>query len=371
MIAVRCTFLSRRISVSIVLPYTSGFIKRPSLDRPETCVGLKYEYSKTALRRLGSTMASLDSAAMAASADLAEIVTSEAHASPLAFQSFVLDPACRAFIDRLGPPPDPESVPVSLRRAGLQAAMTSNSGTGPRVRCVEDLDAGGVPVRVYRSTLDAEAPSPCLVYFHGGGWNAGSVSDYDVQMRALTAAAAGVVVVSVEYRLAPESPAPAQIEDALAVLEWLHAGGGGRSLGVDPGRVAIGGDSAGGSITAAVTQALAAAAGSAFPPIALQLLVYPSLDLTCSSGLSYEQCARGYRIETAAVAFLGRSYAGPLPLADPRVSPLLLPFPGADGVWARLPRALIYSAGFDPLRRCGSGGWWWGARRVRVCCFCL
>lgn len=284
--------------------------------------------------------------------DAPAIVSSEAHAAPLDFSSFVLDPACRTFLDRLGPRPDPASVPLAARRTGLHTLIAANTGSGPRVRRVEDIDAGGVPVRVYRSEVAPGALSPCLVYLHGGGWNAGSVSDYDVQMRAL-AVASRVVIVSVEYRLAPETTAPAQADDALTALEWVHTHAA--DIGVDAARVGLGGDSAGGCITAAASQELAARRAGPLPPpppLALQLLVYPSLDLSCSSGASYAQCARGYMIETGAVAFLGRGYAGDLAVTDPRVSPLLAPpSAAAGGDFALLPQALIYSAGFDPLRR--------------------
>ena len=284
------------------------------------------------------------------------IVSTEAHTGPLDFSSFALDPACRVFLDRLGPRPDPSTLSIGARRLGLQQLLTSHSGTGPRVLKVEDIDAHGVPIRVYRCSLETDASAPCLVYCHGGGWNAGSVSDFDVAMRAL-AVASNVVVISVEYRLAPESPAPAAVEDALAVLDWLHTVGG-RGLGVDCTRIGLGGDSAGGSITASVTHVLSkqraacadrSNAGWLAPPLALQLLIYPSVDLTCSSGPSYAQCARGFMLEAPGIAYCAQMYAGGLPLADPSVSPLL----ASEAIFSpgSLPRALIYSAGFDPLRR--------------------
>ncbi len=131
---------------------------------------------------------------------------------------------------------------------------------------VRDVEAAGVPVRVY--TPNGKGPFGILVWFHGGGWVIGSVADSDVTAREL-ADGAGVVVVSVDYRLAPEHRFPAAVDDCLAATEWVLANAA--ELGGDPSRVAVGGDSAGGNLAAVVSQQLRGR-------LAFQLLVYPATD---------------------------------------------------------------------------------------------
>src|SRR4051794_12954594 len=152
-----------------------------------------------------------------------------------------VDPELAAALERL---PEPPLELEAQRRAHLEATPIV-SGDGPDVaRQVDhavDGPGGHVPVRLY--VPEADAPPPVLVYLHGGGWLMGSRASYDPTCRAL-AVASGVAVLSVEYRLAPEDPFPAAVEDAMAVLAWTAEEAGG--LGVDAARLAVGGDSAGG-----------------------------------------------------------------------------------------------------------------------------
>src|SRR5262249_55011411 len=145
-------------------------------------------------------------------------------------------------LSALGPTPSSDDL-LQQARDGL--AMLHASGTGPAedVYAVGDLDADGVPVRVYRPS--AEDGLPVVVYLHGGGWTIGSVDVYDPITRAL-ANAANVTVVSVEYRLAPEHPYPAPLDDCWTALQWVAANAS--QFEADSSRLAIAGDSAGGNL---------------------------------------------------------------------------------------------------------------------------
>ena len=190
-------------------------------------------------------------------------------------------------------------------------------------------------VRSYRPTKGGTLPA--LVYFHGGGWTIGDVDTHDVLCRQL-ALGAGCMVLSVDYRLGPEHPFPAAVDDCFAALKWTHDHGA--QLGIDPGRIAVGGDSAGGNL-AAVVALLARDAGA--PRIAYQLLIYPATDLRWSFP-SHERNGAGYLLTREANAYFRAAY---LPdeadWSDWRASPLLAPS------HASLPAALVITAGYDPL----------------------
>src|SRR5450631_1672098 len=197
---------------------------------------------------------------------------------------------------------------------------------------------GALAVRIY-TPLDAGAETlPGLVYFHGGGLVAGNVATHDFIGRALAAYGA-CRVVSVDYRLAPEHPFPAALDDALAAV--THVGAYAARFGIDGARLGICGDSAGAALAAATCQA-AARIGS--PRLALQLLICPILDYSRSTA-SRRELASGYLIDQATLDHDLLHYAPPgTDPADPRISPLR-----ADNV-AGLPRTLIHTAEFDPLR---------------------
>ena len=162
----------------------------------------------------------------------------------------------------------------------IGAEVTGHHPPIPMAR-IEEFEnpgqAGPIPTRFYvPGGLPGGDPPPLLVYFHGGGWVIGDLDTHDGVCRFL-AAAAGVAVLSIDYRLAPEHPFPAAVEDSWAGFTWASANAG--ELGIDPARIAVGGDSAGGNL-AAVVSLLARAGGGPMP--AMQLLIYPPTD---SSGI--------------------------------------------------------------------------------------
>jgi acetyl esterase len=213
---------------------------------------------------------------------------------------------------------------------------------GPQVHVgVSDLSipgpAGQIPARHYRPAT-AE-PTPLLVFYHGGGWTIGDLDTHDALCR-LTCRDADVHVLSVDYRLAPEHPAPAAVDDAYAAFRWAHEHAG--DLGAIPDKVAIGGDSAGGNLAAVVSQ-LARDDGGPMP--VLQWLIYPRTDLTAKTR-SLSLFAKGFLLTKHDMDWFETQYLGSSDLepTDPRISPLL-----AESL-AGLPPALIATAGFDPLR---------------------
>jgi len=201
---------------------------------------------------------------------------------------------------------------------------------------IRDVDAGGVAARLYSPKPASPTPG-LLVFFHGGGWVIGDLDSHDNICRSLTNRS-GHAVLSIDYRLAPEHPFPAGLDDCIAATEWAHANAD--DLGVDPTRLAIGGDSAGSNIAAVV-------AHESPVPIAFQLLVYPVTD--CRMGTaSYEENSEGYFLTKSSMHwfidhYLSGEQGSP---TDPRVSPLL----ASDEKLARSPRTLVITAGFDPLR---------------------
>jgi acetyl esterase len=197
-----------------------------------------------------------------------------------------------------------------------------------------DGPGGPIPVRVYRPETE-ERPG-AIAYFHGGGWVVGTLDTYDPLARAL-ANAAGAVVASVGYRLAPENPFPAAVNDCWTAVNWLadHAD----ELGADPDRLAVGGDSAGGNLATVVARR----ARDAFvPELRHQLMVYPALDPTTSSA-SYRELAEGYLLNAADMRWYWHQYLG---CADPALADLAPAWADVGG----LPPATIVTAEYDPLR---------------------
>jgi acetyl esterase len=220
----------------------------------------------------------------------------------------------------------------------------ASTPTPPEIGAVKHVTADGpggpLPLRVYRPAGVASGTAlPALVFYHGGGWVIGDLDTHDVQCRQITAEA-GIVVVAVDYRLAPEHKFPAAVDDAWAATRWIVAHGS--ELGVDPRRIAVGGDSAGGNL-AAVVALLARDAGNT-PAIALQVLVYPVTDLAGESK-SYGDFADGYLLTRDSMRWFKNHYLKSSSDADDwRASPL------RASSLAGLPPALIVTAGFDPLR---------------------
>ncbi|MGE2716591.1 alpha/beta hydrolase [Mycolicibacterium litorale] len=196
--------------------------------------------------------------------------------------------------------------------------------------------AGDLPVRVYRPATDQPAP-PVVVYFHGGGFALGDLDTHDGECRR-HAAVAEAVVVAVDYRLAPEHPYPAAVDDAWAALTWVAANG--TELGADTNRLAVAGDSAGGNLAAVMAQR---ARDNGGPPIAFQLLWYP-VTMWDMSLPSVTENADAPILDAAAIAGLSRWYAGELTVPGPELAP------GRASDLTGLPPAYIAVAGHDPLR---------------------
>jgi acetyl esterase len=210
------------------------------------------------------------------------------------------------------------------------------SGPLEPLASVEDVQ-GPVSMRVYRP--EAAGPLPALVYFHGGGWVVCDLDTHDNVCRTI-ARRAEAVVVAVDYRLAPEHKFPAAVDDSYAATLWVAANAG--RLGIDPGRIAVGGDSAGGNLAAVVALKCRDHGG---PAIALQVLVYPVMNLASFDTASYSEFAEGHNLTRSEMEWFRDCYlARPEDGFDPLASPLL----AAD--LRGLPPALVITAECDVLR---------------------
>ncbi|MFG2246381.1 alpha/beta hydrolase [Spirillospora sp. NPDC048823] len=246
------------------------------------------------------------------------------------------DPEYLAFMrSRLAEPAAPGRGVQDARRE--HAADLARSPRPP-VHTVQDLvmdgPAGPLPARLYRPA--STAPVPALVFFHGGGWMLGDVDSYDPVVRALTNAS-GVAWVSAGYRRPPEDPFPAALDDAVAATRWVAAHAA--RLGLDPARIGVAGDSAGGQLAAAAAGRLRAP-GPARP--VLQVLVYPALDLRRNPPQPPDPDGLVFPPSGADRAL--RAYLRGTDPAHPDVSPLLDPDPRG------LPAAIIATAEHDRLR---------------------
>jgi acetyl esterase len=265
-----------------------------------------------------------------------------------------VDPTFQTLLDSLGGPDAPDLADMSVTDARqLIGLMSSIDGEPEPVGSVENRaipgPAGDIPVRIYQpapaetitravaGTTGLILPG-ILVWFHGGGWVIGDLESADGTARQL-ANRSGAIVVSVDYRLAPEHPFPAGPDDSWAALAWVADHGA--ELGGDPTRLAVGGDSAGGNL-AAVVAVRARDAGA--PALAHQLLVYPATDLTLSHD-SIDENGRGYLLTKRAMTWFTDLYLGADGNAkDPMASPLF-----TDDL-SGLPPATVLTAGYDPLR---------------------
>ena len=250
-----------------------------------------------------------------------------------------LHPQAQAVIDQvnaLGLPSNHTVTPQEAR----ENARSRPRPAGPEVASVEDRTIpgpdGGVPVRIY--TPSGSGPFPILAWYHGGGWVIGDLESADASARHLCSGA-GCVVVSVDYRLAPETKFPGPAEDCYAATVWAVENA--HSINADPSRLAVGGDSAGGNLAAAISLMAADRNG---PEIAFQLLVYPVTDRSFDTA-SYVDNAEGYMLTQDGMRWYWDQYlANDADAANPYAAPLQ-----AQSV-AGQPPALVLTAEFDPLR---------------------
>jgi acetyl esterase len=250
-----------------------------------------------------------------------------------------LDPQARLVLDQLEAVgfPDLSSLdPVAARAlAGADPSAPVEEVARVENRSVPGPD-GEVPIRIY--TPHASGRLPALVYFHGGGWVICSLDTHDGICRRL-ANAASCIVVSVDYRLAPEHRFPAAPDDCFAATRWVAANAS--ELGADPERIAVGGDSAGGNL-AAVVALMARDRGG--PSLRHQLLVYPITDRALDSA-SYSENAEGYLLTRAMMKWFWGHY---LPRESERLAPYASPLQAKD--LGGLPSAHVITAQYDPLR---------------------
>jgi len=252
-----------------------------------------------------------------------------------------LDPEARMLMDQMQGAMRPfNELSVEEARAAILALSTA-AGEPERVARVENRTVPGprgeIPVRIY--TPEGRAPFPVLVYFHGGGWVIGNLETHDPLCRHLTNAV-GCVVVSVDYRLAPEHPYPAAADDSYAATRWVAENAA--AIGGDPARIAIGGDSAGGNLTAVVALMARDRGG---PQLVFQLLVYPVTDDPSANHPSYRENADGYFLTRDMMHWFWDHYRAP---GLDRNEPYLSPLRARD--LRGLPPALVVTAEFDPLR---------------------
>ncbi|HVP84699.1 MAG TPA: alpha/beta hydrolase [Rhizomicrobium sp.] len=254
-----------------------------------------------------------------------------------------LDPLVQAFLDQLNAQPSPPMWQLTPDQAREMFVAMMNL-VGPKdvpIGKTENISipgpAGDIPARIYSPVAAGSDAQPTLVFFHGGGWVIGDLETHDGLCR-MFANEGGLKVIAVDYRRAPENPFPAAIEDAFAAVSWIEANAA--KLGVDPNSIAVGGDSAGGGLSASLAQ-MAKTEGA--PHIGFQLLMFPVTHVGGDTP-SLHDFAKGYFLETETLEWFYKCYA---PNADdrndPRASPLL-----AEDV-SGLPDAYVMLAGYDPL----------------------
>ena len=262
---------------------------------------------------------------------------------PAAVDGRTLDGRTQWFLQllaRSGQPPLHQLGVVEAREQ-FDAFMLLMSGRPAPVGEIVDRTmagpAGPLRIRIYRPAHSVARLLPTVLYFHGGGWVIGSLEGYDLACRYFCARS-GCAIVSVDYRLAPEHKFPAAIDDGVAAFRWLATEAAG--LGLDPDRIVLAGDSAGGTIAAVAAQELR---GEPRPPC-LQWLIYPATDLRGDTP-SHKSCGEGFLLTQADMDwFRGQYLNTPAEVDDPRASPLR----AVD--LAGLAPALVFTTGFDPLR---------------------
>lgn len=264
-----------------------------------------------------------------------------------------LDPESQRLIDLMAAADRPAWNTLSPQAARDLYLSLRPGAQGPRPADVKVMDrtipgpAGDLPVRLYRpASVAADAALPALVYAHGGGWVFGNLDSHDV-LCARLALEAGIAVFHVDYRLAPEARFPGAFDDVVAALKWVAAHGA--SVGIDPTRLAIGGDSAGGNLAAAAS---IWARDNGGPKLLMQLLAYPVTDAVARTE-SYRRFEDGYGLNAVTMEWFFDHYTpDKASRGDWRVSPL------RAASLAGLPPALVVTAGYDPLRDEGRAYAW-------------
>jgi acetyl esterase len=253
-----------------------------------------------------------------------------------------LDPQIQAYLDQMAAmnmPPIHTLTPEQVRM-GIAMQLAMESIEPEQVARVENRTipgpAGEIPVRIY--TPQGSGPFPALVFFHGGGWVICNLDTHDGICRSL-ANGASCVVVSVDYRLAPEHKFPAAPEDCYAATQWVAQNAA--ELNVDASHIAIGGDSAGGNLSAVVAQMARDRGG---PHLVFQLLIYPATDFRMNT-VSIEENATGYFLTKDDMIWFTNHY---LNSEEDKTNPLASPLLASD--LSGLPPALIITAQYDPLR---------------------
>lgn len=244
---------------------------------------------------------------------------------------------------KLNPAPPLASLPVEEVRKVRNQVIGDLMGPPPQVAEVENRTipgpGGDIPVRIYKP--EGSDPKPGMVYFHGGGWVVGNLETHDSPCRAL-ANGLSAVVVAVDYRLSPEHKFPAAAEDCYAATQW--AAENAASLGIDPNRLVVAGDSAGGNLAAVVSLMARDAKDQGGPAIAHQLLIYPCLDLASFETPSYNDWAEAFVLTKETMTFFRDSYlATDVDGNSQLASPLL-----ANDL-RNLPPTLIITAQYDVL----------------------
>ncbi len=253
-----------------------------------------------------------------------------------------LHPTITAILQKMAENPAPpiSSLTPLQARGGINPVLEKLAQPSEDIKNVKGLEIPGpdgeIPIQVY--TPEGRAPFPALVFFHGGGWVIGNLNTHDSICRAL-ANGAKCVIISVDYRLAPEHKFPAAVEDAYAAVQWVVDNSD--RLQIDPNRIAVGGDSAGGNL-ATVVSLIARDEGG--PPLIFQLLVYPCTDLSSFDTDSYSEHAENYILKKSSMEWFREHYlTTEQDRQNPHASPLLASNLGG------LPPALIITAEFDVL----------------------
>lgn len=256
-------------------------------------------------------------------------------------KTIALDPDAQAVADQLA-----AALPGGLSGLGVAGVREfgrqsdAQTPAGPEVHTVADHRVAGphgeIPVRLYRP--QTEQPLPVLLYIHGGGWTFGTLDGGVDHLCRTVAAEAGVAVLSVDYRLAPEYKFPVPVDESVAVLSWLREQA--TELGVDPTRIAIGGDSAGGNISAAITHL----DRGHDAPLAAQVLLYPATEYAVERA-SWTENANAPVLTAQDTLWFWDQY---LQSADDQTDPRATPANADD--FGGLPPALVIVAGHDPLR---------------------